>query len=88
MNYETAYRVGNFLSTLGPRPDGSNRRMVYISSSGNPPFINRYYETKLRAERALADMINLDSVYLRPGFIWSAEHRVWYKKSFIQGLFH
>jgi uncharacterized protein YbjT (DUF2867 family) len=63
-----------FLSVLEQIPP--SKKVVYISASGHPPFIPRYESTKKEAEEALLASGN-EGYILRPGFIYSWEHRWW-----------
>ena len=45
MNRECAISIGKALAELN-----LNKKMVYVSASGHPPFLNRYLQTKEEAE--------------------------------------
>lgn len=73
MNRDTAIRIAECLR-------GSQTKMVYVSGSAAPPFLKRYLTTKQEAENHLLGMHSqktLNPIILRPGFIYSWEHRWW-----------
>jgi len=67
MNRDSAIAVGNLLNDL------KNKKMVYLSASRAPPFLDRYLTTKREAENYLFGLPNLRTTSLRPGFISSDE---------------
>jgi len=58
-----------------------NKNFVYLSASGNPPFIERYITTKEEVESFLLDnediRTKLKPCILKPGFIYSYNERWW-----------
>lgn len=76
MNRDTAVSVARALNDVAQEQD-SRKRMVYMSGSANPPFIERYLSTKLEAEKMMNALENVDIVSLRAGFIYSWDDRKW-----------
>ncbi len=68
MNLETAQAIGKTLSDMN-----KNKKLVYLSASKNPPFIDRYLSTKREAEYFLRNLPGIRTTFLRPGFIYSDE---------------
>ncbi len=64
--------IGQALADLN-----ANKKMVYLSASGHPPFIPRYLSTKEEAENFLLNEKNIRTTILKPGFIYSFSDRWW-----------
>jgi uncharacterized protein YbjT (DUF2867 family) len=52
------------------------KKIIYLSSNAHPPFLERYLTTKHEAEELLFATSH-EGYTLRPGFIYSWEHRKW-----------
>ena len=52
------------------------KTIIYISSAGHPPFLERYLTAKHDAENFLMETSH-KGYSLRPGFIYSWRHRKW-----------
>ena len=77
MNRDTAMNVAAELQEYAEKT-GHNRNFVLISSEKAPPFLDRYLTSKLEAEEfILKECTNLNSVMLRPGFIYNKQYRWW-----------
>lgn len=52
------------------------KKVIYVSSAGHPPFLERYLITKHEAENILLATSH-EGYSVRPGFIYSWAHRKW-----------
>lgn len=65
MNRETAKAIGQKLSEI------KGKKLVFLSASKAPPFLQRYITNKFQAEEFLFGLPHLRTTVLRPGFIYS-----------------
>ncbi|EGR30406.1 nad-dependent epimerase dehydratase, putative [Ichthyophthirius multifiliis] len=72
LNRDCAMKIGNKLNDFSVQ-----KKLVYLSAQGHPPFIHRYIETKEQAEKYLLDLNNVKTCVLKPGFIYSYQERKW-----------
>lgn len=75
LNYETAKSMGEITNSFSDK----KRRFLYLSANKAPPFLERYFKTKMKAEMFLNLCENLEFFSLRPGFVFDGEERPWTK---------
>jgi nucleoside-diphosphate-sugar epimerase len=71
INYETAKNIAELANSFTDK----KRRFIYLSANRAPPFLDRYLDTKLKAEMFLQICDNLEFFSFRPGFIIDKESR-------------
>ena len=53
---DTAINTGKLLNEIS-KEDGKKRSFVYLSGSRSPPFLHRYLDSKIEAEKYLLSII-------------------------------
>lgn len=73
LNLETAKSIGKKINEINN--DSKKRKMIYLSASKAPFFLERYITTKREAEKFLFGLNNINCSILRPGYIINIEQR-------------